>query len=131
MARTIIIADDIDGSPDAEEVIFGWDGINWSIDLAAKNRDKLAGLLQPYLDKAHPAQVARADEPRTRAPRGTGTPKTQLTIEDYGRPRRGRASMEEQEYVRNNLVEVNERLKALGEREIDPSDEKMKNRYGL
>jgi hypothetical protein len=60
MARTVMITDDLDGSSPAEPVQFTFDGVNWEIDLSEKNREKLQKALQPFLDKAHPAQVAQA-----------------------------------------------------------------------
>lgn len=46
---TVIITDDIDGSEDAETVIFGFDGIMYEIDLAKKNRAKLERTVAPYV----------------------------------------------------------------------------------
>src|SRR5215218_5582237 len=60
MARETIITDDLDGTHDAEPVQFGWDGVTWEIDLAEGNRKKLEEALKPYLDKAHPANIAQA-----------------------------------------------------------------------
>lgn len=130
MAREVVYTDDISGEHGAEPVKFGWDEIWWEIDLADDNRGKLLEALQPYLDKAHPATVARM-EPPARARGSAPASKRVLTIEDYGFPRRGRVSAEEAEYVRNNLDEVNKRLKAAGVREIDPTDQKLKDRFGL
>ena len=65
MARTIIVTDDLDGSSPAEPVQFTYDGVNWEIDLSAKNREKLQKALQPFLDKAHPADMA---QPKTTTP---------------------------------------------------------------
>ena len=63
MARTVIVTDDLDGSSPAEPVQFTYDGVNWEIDLSAKNREKLQKALQPFLDKAHPADMA---QPKTK-----------------------------------------------------------------
>ena len=54
MARqaTVTVTDDLDGSANAKEVLFGWDGISWAIDLSAKNRGSLEKALKPYLAKA-------------------------------------------------------------------------------
>lgn len=131
MAREIVYTDDLSGEHGAEPVQFAWDGVTWEIDLAEANRKKLADFLEPYLEKAHPANVAQAEpQRRTRAARETGGKRT-LTEEDYGFPRRGRTSAEERNYVKNNLDTVNARLRAAGVREIDPSDEKLAERYGL
>jgi hypothetical protein len=37
----------------------------------------------------------------------------------------------EREYVRSNLAQVNERLKATGQRQINPNDPEMQRRYGF
>jgi hypothetical protein len=54
MARqtTVTVTDDLDGSANAKEVTFGWDGTWWTIDLSAKNRSSLEKALKPYLAKA-------------------------------------------------------------------------------
>jgi hypothetical protein len=61
MARqtTVTVTDDLDGSDNAKEVTFGWDGSWWTIDLNAKNRASLEKALKPYLAKAT-KQSARA-----------------------------------------------------------------------
>ena len=46
------VTDDLDGSANAKEVTFGWDGIWWSIDLSVKNRGSLEQALKPYLGTA-------------------------------------------------------------------------------
>lgn len=54
MARTTItqITDDLDGSKDATEVRFAYDGVEYVVDLSKKNRIALEKALQPYLDVA-------------------------------------------------------------------------------
>src|SRR5690242_15954293 len=51
MARTVItqITDDLDGSPNAKEVAFSYDGVDYVIDLAKKNRAAFAQALKPYV----------------------------------------------------------------------------------
>ena len=53
------------------------------------------------------------------------------TLEHAGEPHRGRITEAEKELVRNNLDQVNRRLRESGQREIDPSDPTMRDRYGL
>lgn len=52
MAKTTItqITDDIDGSKNAEEVSFSFEGTSWTIDLSSKNKAKLAAALKPYME---------------------------------------------------------------------------------
>jgi Lsr2 len=53
MARqvTTVITDDLDGSPEAVTVKFAYEGIEYEIDLAPGNRQKLAEFLLPHIDK--------------------------------------------------------------------------------
>ena len=70
MAKTVsvVITDDLDGSPDAETVAFGFEGRSYEIDLGKKNRAKLEKSLQPFMDAAR-----RTAQRRTaRAPRAAG-----------------------------------------------------------
>jgi hypothetical protein len=53
------------------------------------------------------------------------------TLENAGRPHRGRISPEEAAFVRDNLEAVNERLRAEGKRLIDPSNKEHKEQYGF
>jgi nucleoid-associated protein Lsr2 len=52
MAETvsIVITDDLDGSPDAETVAFSFDGHSYEIDLGKKNLARLQKSLQPFMD---------------------------------------------------------------------------------
>jgi len=52
-------------------------------------------------------------------------------LEHAGEPHRGRITETEKRLVRENLGEINQRLRAKGMREIDPVEEAMKDRYGL
>jgi hypothetical protein len=53
------------------------------------------------------------------------------TLEHAGEPHRGRITEAEKELVRKNLDQVNRRLRDAGQREIDPGDQTMRDRYGL
>jgi hypothetical protein len=53
------------------------------------------------------------------------------TLEHAGEPHRGRITEAEKELVRKNLDQVNRRLREAGQREIDPGDQAMRDRYGL
>jgi hypothetical protein len=133
MARTVVITDDLDGSQPAEEVRFTWDGVEWTIDLAEGNRKKLEEALQPYLDKAHPANIAQAktaEAPKRGRRRTEG--KIDYSSPEYaGNPHRGRVTEAEAAYVRDHFDEVNERLSREGLRTLDHNDPKVRERYGL
>lgn len=48
--KTIVsILDDLDETPDAQPVAFSIDAVNYTIDLAADNEQKLRNLLAPYI----------------------------------------------------------------------------------
>src|ERR1700710_2042954 len=54
MAKTTItsVSDDIDETPDAQTVTFGFQGVAYSIDLSQKNLDKLTKALAPFIERA-------------------------------------------------------------------------------
>jgi hypothetical protein len=55
MARReiVVLQDDLDGSEkDVRTVKFGFEGVNYEIDLGPGNFDKLAQVLSPYVSKA-------------------------------------------------------------------------------
>lgn len=133
MAREIVYIDDLDGTHGAEPVKFGYDDIWWEIDLAESNRKRLEEALRPFLDKAHPAQVAQAktEAPKRQRRRGEEGKIDYSSPEYAGNPHRGRATEAEAAYVREHLDEVNARLREKGIREINPQDAKMRERYGL
>ncbi len=133
MARTVVITDDLDGSSPAEEVRFTWDGVEWSIDLAEANRKRLEEALQPFMDKAHPANVAAAKtaEAPKRGRRAEEGKIDYSSPEHAGTPHRGRVTEAEAAYVREHFDVVNKRLAAEGKPMLDPADEKTKKRYGL
>jgi Lsr2 len=65
---SVVITDDLDGSPDAETVTFGFGGQSYEIDLGQKNLAKLQKSLQPFMD----AGRRTAHHRTARAPRGAG-----------------------------------------------------------
>jgi len=70
MARKVSLetTDDLDGSPDAETVSFGLDGVSYEIDLAAANKTRLAAAVAPYMAAGRKVSRGR----RGRAPRPAG-----------------------------------------------------------
>jgi Lsr2 len=133
VAREVVYADDLDGTHGAEPVQFGWDGITWEIDLAEANRKKLEEALRPFLDKAHPAQVAQAKAAptRTRTAAPAGEKIDYSAPEHAGSKHRGRVTDAEAAYVSDNFDTVKERLSSQGQEMLDPSDPKTVNRYKL
>jgi Lsr2 len=132
MAREIVYTDDLDGTHGAEPVRFTWDSVEWEIDLAEANRKKLEEALRPFLDKAHPANVAQAKSTTTRTRRAGTEGRIDYSSPEFaGNPHRGRVTEAEAAYVRDNFDKVNKRLSAEGKPMLDPSDPKTKKRYGL
>lgn len=73
MSQRIIIADDLDGSEDAQTVLLGFKGQTYEIDLGAKNLAALEKALDKYLQVARPVfDEAPRQARRTAAKRGSG-----------------------------------------------------------
>jgi hypothetical protein len=47
---SVIITDDLDGSGNAETVLFGLDGVTYEVDLGKKNRARLEKALGPFIE---------------------------------------------------------------------------------
>jgi hypothetical protein len=79
MAKHVIqhITDDLDGSPDAAQVEFSLDGVNWIIDLAPKNEATLRDLLQPYIDAGRKVTAGRNGAARRGAARDANRERNQ------------------------------------------------------
>jgi hypothetical protein len=73
----------------------------------------------------------RGRRPERRGERQRRARKDFTSPEYAGEPHRGRITDAEKAYVRNNLDEVNRRLRDKGLREIDPNDPEMAEKYGL
>lgn len=67
MARQTVVQvlDDIDGTANASEVSFSFDGVDYTIDLAKKNRAAMEKALRPYLASA--TKVSRRSPRRKNA----------------------------------------------------------------
>ena len=99
--QTIVtIIDDLDGTEltDAVEVVFGYKGTNYRMDLSKPNADKLDRLLHPYVEAAQKISGGRG------RPKGTGTSRAStgsgLSKEELANIR---------EWLRRNGHEVSER----------------------
>lgn len=70
MAKTVsvVITDDLDGTPDAETVAFSVEGQTYEIDLSQKNLAKLQKSLQPFVDAGRRTTLRRAAKPGRSAP---------------------------------------------------------------
>jgi hypothetical protein len=72
MAKTVsvVVTDDLDGSPDAETVAFSFNGQSYEIDLSQKSIARLQKSLQPFTDAGRrPAQRRTAKPARATGPR--------------------------------------------------------------
>ena len=91
--------------------------------------------VETVLDRAYAAQMQEQGKARTtrgkRIPAGKRTRVDYTSPEHAGEPHRGIVSQEEARYVRENLNDVNARLRENDQRQIDPTDPKMQERYGL
>jgi Lsr2 len=62
MAKTVsvLVTDDLDGSPDAETVAFSFNGQSYEIDLGQKNLAKFEKSLRPFIDAGRRTAHRRA-----------------------------------------------------------------------
>jgi hypothetical protein len=62
MAKTVsvVVTDDLDGSPDAETVAFSFNGQSYEIDLAEKNLARFEKSLQPFMEAGRRTAQRRA-----------------------------------------------------------------------
>ena len=80
MAKTVsvVVTDDLDGSPAAGTAAFSFDGHNYEIDLSAANQARLEKALRPFIaagrrtarrrpQQAAPTTPSRVDRPVVRA----------------------------------------------------------------
>jgi hypothetical protein len=65
MAKTVsvVITDDLDGTPDAETVAFSVEGQSYEIDLGQKNFAKLQKSLQPFMDAGRRTSLRKLARP--------------------------------------------------------------------
>jgi hypothetical protein len=81
-------------------------------------------LIAKHRSRARPAASAQ--------PGGRSRSKVNYaTLEHAGEPHRGRITEAEKKLVRDNLDKINQRLRDSSMREIDPTDPKDRDRYGL
>jgi hypothetical protein len=96
VAKTTVthITDDIDGSKDATEIAFSFDGVDYTIDLSKKNAAAMTKALKPYLDAA---TKVSGRSTRSRHPRGSKA----------SAPRKDLAAV--REWARGQGIEVSDR----------------------
>lgn len=89
----VTIVDDLDGTEladgEAVEVLFGWNNVNYKMDLSQANAGKLEKFIKPYVESAARVSGGRG-RPRatssTRAPSGSGRSKEELqAIRDWAK----------------------------------------------
>jgi Lsr2 len=65
MAKTVsvVITDDLDGTPDAETVAFSVEGQTYEIDLSQRNLARLQKSLQPFMEAGRRTTLRKAARP--------------------------------------------------------------------
>jgi len=74
MAKTTIVqvSDDLDGSANASEVRFAFEGVEYAIDLSSKNRKALEKALRPYVEAGTKVSGRRSAATRSARPKRSG-----------------------------------------------------------
>ncbi len=111
MVKQVIhsVTDDLDGSPDAAEVIFMLGSQSYAIDLAPKNEARLRDALQPYIDAGR--KLARLKTSRGGAKSGADRERNQA-VRQWARdngvelPARGRIAQGYLDAYDDNDVEL-------------------------
>ena len=69
MAKSVqvVVSDDLDGSDGAETVNFGFDGVNYEIDLGERNRAKFEKVIAPYIEAGRRIRGSRRTSPTRQA----------------------------------------------------------------
>jgi hypothetical protein len=144
-ARLEVFPDEIEGLQSAQRIV----RLEWTppgahkpqmlsvtqeqFDALAEGGDMRSILLQAITSEHE--RRGRAEAPAGRRRRGGGSRARGKvdygTLEHAGEPHRGRITEAEKQIVRENLDEVNRRLREQGMRTIDPADPDMQKRYGL
>ena len=79
MAKTVITTDDLDGSSNAQEVTFSYQGRSYSIDLGKKNQAAFEKVLKPYVDAAQKTS-SRSGSPAQKGGRRRATAASKLDL---------------------------------------------------
>jgi hypothetical protein len=100
--------------------------------LAPDGTDMKAVLFQALIDQQgqRSAKSSRGGEP-AHAISSRRAKVDYGTLEHAGEPHRGRITETEKRLVRENLDDINARLRAQGLREIEPGEDAMRDRYGM
>jgi hypothetical protein len=147
-AQTItldVLPDEIGDLPESEtyveiEFVQPGDSSGQRATLTVDQFNKLGGskdmkaILMRVLEEQRQTGAPEAPSPRRRRQGGAAPSRGKTnyaSLEHAGEPHRGRITDAEKELVRGNLDNINKRLREAGQREIDPNDPTMKERYGL
>jgi hypothetical protein len=87
VAKTTVtqITDDLDGSKDATEVAFSFDGVDYTIDLSKKNAAAMTKALKPYIDAATKVSGRGNRARRTKTSRTTAPRKDLAAVREWAR----------------------------------------------
>jgi Lsr2 len=94
---SVVVSDDLDGSEGAETVTFALDGVTYEIDLAERNRAKLAKAMAPYVEAARrvrPRRTRASGSTRSRASGDSGAVRQWAKQQGLKVSERGRISAE-------------------------------------
>ena len=93
----VILVDDLDGGDAEQTVQFSFDGVSYEIDLSAKNANKFADVIAPYVGVARRVGSARGRR-RSTAAKPTGSSPAEIRewarAEGYEVSERGRINAE-------------------------------------
>jgi len=136
-----VLPDEIGELPESEryvsiEIIQPGDRSGQKALISLDSFNKLAAdmntiVMNAVASQASPTPAEPRRRPRRSATGGQRGKVNYASLEHAGEPHRGRITQAEKELVRDNLEQINRRLRQSTLREIDPADPTMRDRYGL
>jgi hypothetical protein len=136
-----VLPDELGEVPESEryvsiEVIQPGDRSGQKALISLDRFNKLTADMNTIVMDAVAAQASPTASEAKRRPRRSGASGQRgkvnyASLEHAGEPHRGRITQAEKDLVRDNLKQINKRLRQSGLREIDPAEPTMRDRYGL
>lgn len=131
-SRFVVVSLEDPDNPNPQRYVLSFD----DFERLFRTGDSTSTLQDAFQNQQQEREAEAGQRGRGRRAITSGTTGTRERIdyaspEHAGEPHRGMISEAEQVYVRENLTEVNQRLREKGMREIDPNDPRLASRYGF
>lgn len=100
MARSVVLTDDLDGTPATRTIRFSVEGTSYELDLSIDNQARFQAAMQDFVAAARVTRSARKPEP--------AEPQEIVNQLEYpGKPKPDPTSSQLRQWARDNGIEVN------------------------